>query len=182
LLYSTVGSAVFGDKQGELLTMAVAATRSPCVQNAVDEKLGDALQRMGKSLTAGSTVVWTVAGGEEYAKVVVSEFGRMIHNAYEASEFPAPTFFIVSLDETVAQVACEQICQTMIWKEPKKAYSRVADAKFGISAALCDMGSDFLFVEMDVWLKGIPPSSGADITVATHQEVPEQANIGYFEV
>jgi hypothetical protein len=155
--------------------------KSPCVQRALDEELRDALERVSTPLAPASTVVWTVAGGEEYAKII-KEFGRMVQLAFAYSELPPPALFIVALDEQVAQLACKNDYRAIIWHEPQQAYSRVADAKFWVSAALCEMGFDFLFVEMDVWLKGIPPSSGADIVVAAHQENPKKVNIGYYEV
>jgi hypothetical protein len=171
-------SPAFGAKEGEFIPMEI---KNPCVQRALDEELRNALERVATPLAPASTVVWTVAGGEEYAKII-EEFGRMIQLAFAYSELPPPTLFIVALDEHVAQLACENDIRTMIWHEPQQAYSRVADAKFLVSIALCEMGFDFLFVEMDVWLKGIPPSSGADIAVASHQDNPGQANIGYYEV
>jgi hypothetical protein len=140
-----------------------------------------------QQLAASTPVAWTISGGQSYIPLL-----KQGQKMWQTHIHPTP-YFLMAMDKDTAKAACgygwERIA---LWSKEAESYSRVADAKFMVTAALAERGIDSTFIEMDVWMKRpIIPIMDAlrrqddrklDMQLIGHTDAPTYINIGEFMV
>lgn len=120
---------------------------------------------------------WTVSGGAEYL-----EEARVLINKWKS--IGLDPVLVVALDEVTARTLCENGFRSVYWNAEKASYSRVADAKFTVSAALAERGYRGFFIEMDVFCRKNPVplfmSHKYDLVNIGHGNVGNKINIGVY--
>jgi hypothetical protein len=103
----------------------------------------------GIDVSSKRPLIWTVSGGNEYR----SYLAKILKQWQTIDLSP---LLMVALDAETSDHVCELGYQTVIWDLPQTSYSRVADSKFEIAAALAEMGVWAFFMEVDVFCKVNP--------------------------
>lgn len=124
---------------------------------------------------------WTVSGGEEY-----KENAAIILQKWKTLGFDP--VLVVALEEETAQLICDAGFYAVFWSADKASYSRVADAKFGVAAALAERNYHSFFMEMDIFCRKNPvphflqlQSNGqTDLINIGHGHVNYYINIGAY--
>jgi hypothetical protein len=142
-------------------------------------------QEYADQLPVDQEVAWTVSGGAAYLPLLRQ--GLVMWDKYVSIPH-----FLVALDNETADAACAAGWDVVRWTKAKESYSVVADVKFQLAAAFCSRGINFLFIELDVWMrKPIVPlldalyhkaNKPADMQISAHTNCPFCENIGFYRV
>ena len=97
------------------------------------------------------TFLWTVSGGPEYRKELPTLLSRW-------KTLGLHPLTVVALDDETAQEVCRLGYSAILWDPPQSTYSRVADAKFGMTATLAEHTVKGWFLELDVFCRESPVS------------------------
>ncbi|KAL7570493.1 hypothetical protein ACA910_004274 [Epithemia clementina (nom. ined.)] len=137
-----------------------------------------------------SLTVWTVSGGPEYRS-----FLHVLLKKWET--LLGMKIIVIALDKETASRSCELGYHAVFWDSPAASYSKVADAKFQVSAHLAAHGVNQLFVELDVFCRLSPlplfldkkyhqqepvVASTPDLVLTGHLDVDTKINIGMYYV
>ena len=96
-----------------------------------------------------TTFLWTVSGGKSYLQ-------RLPMLLQHWTRLGLTPLTVVSLDADTANTACRLGHFALLWDPPQRTYSRVADAKFGVTAALAKHHTRQWFMELDIFCRASP--------------------------
>lgn len=127
--------------------------------------------------TSTRPIQWTVSGGDEYRKNAEAILSKWRNLGLDP-------VLVVAMDNATASTVCENGFQSVYWSATKASYSLVADAKFGVAAALAEKGYLGFFIEMDVFCRENPVPMflqyEKDLINIGHGDVANAVNIGVF--
>jgi hypothetical protein len=120
---------------------------------------------------------WTVSGGDEYrnnAAIILEKWKTL----------GIEPVLVVALEKITAVRVCELGYFAVHWNVPQASYSRVADAKFSVAAAVAERGYRGFFIEMDIFCRKNPVpvflKQKQDLINIGHNDVGYFVNIGSF--
>ncbi|KAI2505933.1 hypothetical protein MHU86_8532 [Fragilaria crotonensis] len=120
---------------------------------------------------------WTISGGDAYR----ANLSILLEKWKTLGLDPV---LVVALEEKTAERACQLGFSAVHWDAPPASYSRVADSKFGVAAAIADLGYRGFFIEMDVFCRRNPVAlflnQNQDLIHTGHGDVGFYSNIGTF--
>lgn len=122
--------------------------------------------------------MWTVSGGDEYRKAAPMLLAKW-------KSLGIDPVLVVALDAETSESICSQGYTAVHWDAPALSYSRVADVKFAVAAALADRGHRGFFIELDVFCRKNPlplftAHKEADLVLFGHGGVSWAPNIGVW--
>jgi hypothetical protein len=122
--------------------------------------------------------MWTVSGGDEYRKSA-----PMLLTKWKS--LGMHPVLVLALDAETATTVCSQGYAAVHWDAPASSYSRVADVKFAVAAALAERGYPGFFMELDVFCRQNPlrlytAQPQADLVLSGHGAVSWAPNIGVW--
>jgi hypothetical protein len=143
-------------------------------------------------IDGGGFVAWSVIDSS-YSDMI-PEFSAMMKRTEVQDEEHGRTLLFVCTDRETVSVACAA-GQHAVFYQALNETTRVAEPKFKFAAQLASLGIRGIFVEMDIWFlfsplpllneargAATPREFQVDIQFPSHQMLPQQINIGFYDV